>query len=108
MKIMMVVVEGMGSPSWRRIVEVYDPIEFMGHMRARALKEVIKWIEDEPGFSSQEVVNNNNKLMKSLEGFKVRLKDTKVAEFPNTYEEYCEAYANVGVDVREKEEEVLA
>lgn len=101
MKIMMLTVEGQG-PTWRRIVEVYDPVEFMGFLRARTLKQVLQSIEDEPGFARDRIVDNNTTLMRRLEGFKVKLKDTKMEKFPDTYDEYAKAYENAGAPIEEE------
>ena len=80
---------------WRRIVSVQDEIEFLGTMRAIALKEIIDAIN-----LKQVPEDIQAEMLRSL---KLRLTDTGLTEFPESETEQAALYKRMN-----EPEEVLA
>lgn len=103
MKVMLMTVTGEAGPHvigpWRRIVSVEDEIEFLGMMRAVAIKEIAEALNAEPiqGLSHDDV---QAELLKAL---KIRLTDTGLTEYPDTPEAQAELYRRM----TQPEEEIL-
>jgi hypothetical protein len=92
MKVMMLVVTGVaGAHSvgpWRRIVSVEDEVEFLGMMRAVAMKEIVDALNAAPvpGLMNDDV---QAELLKAL---RLKLIDTGLTEYPDTEQGQAELY----------------
>jgi len=79
--IMLLSVTGIPEP-WQRIVAVEDETEFLGHLRAIALKETVDALTD----SNEPLLDEEKADVQAdiLRNLRIHLKDTGLTEFPES------------------------
>lgn len=82
---LMMVVTGGTVPSYHKLVSVENPEQFIGYMRAKALKDQIDKLSSEPALPEDDQAN----ILRTL---KVKLYDVGLDEYPETDTEVKEVY----------------
>ena len=86
-RILMLAVVGGGEEPYRRLVEVDDPVRYMGILRAKLLKEMIDRLNVSP-----TPIDIDDKQADALRTLKVKLYETGLTEYPDTEDEVSEIY----------------
>lgn len=88
-QILMLTVTGGGRPYFRKIVSVEDPTRFLGHIRARVLKEQIDEVSSAHWVTAQQRENYQAEQLRTL---KVKLYELNLKDYPETDTEVEEVY----------------
>lgn len=86
-EILMLSVVGGGEAPYRRLVEVDDPVRYLGILRAKLLREMIGRINASP-----TPIDVDDRQADALRTLKVKLYRTGLTEYPDTEEEVSEIY----------------
>ena len=80
MRLYILSVVGGGKPPYRRLVSVEDPAQFLGTLRAKALKDMIDQV-------TRTALHRDEYLAEQLRTLKVKLYKTEYETYPDTEEE---------------------